>query len=50
MEIVAFIGLNKVVILAFLFASSELLALVPDIKANSVFQVIFNIIKKASGK
>jgi hypothetical protein len=37
-------------ILAFLFALSELLALVPGIKSNSVFQLIFNGLKKVAGK
>ena len=37
-------------ILAFLFALSELLALVPGIKSNSVFQLIYNGIKKVAGK
>ena len=41
---------HKVEILAFLFALSELLAISPKIKANSVFQLISNVIKKAAGK
>ena len=35
---------NKVIILGFL------LALIPSIKANSVFQIIVNAIKKVAGK
>lgn len=41
---------NKVVILALLFAISEVLAIVPSIKANSVFMLIYNALKKVSGK
>jgi hypothetical protein len=48
--VIAFLLLNKVVILGFLFALSEVLALVPSIKANSVFGAIVNVIKKALGK
>lgn len=38
---------NKVPVLAGLFFLSEILALVPSIKANSVFQMIFGLISKA---
>lgn len=41
---------HKVEILAFLFALSELLAISPKIKSNSVFQLAFSMIKKAAGK
>jgi hypothetical protein len=41
---------NKVIILGFLLALSEVLALIPSIKANSVFQIIVNAIKKVAGK
>ncbi len=41
---------NKVVILGFLFALSEVLALIPSIKANSVFTLIYNALKKVAGK
>jgi hypothetical protein len=41
---------NKVIILGFLLALSELLALIPSIKANSVFQILVNAIKKVAGK
>jgi hypothetical protein len=37
---------NKEVILVFLLALSELLALVPAVKANSVFQLVVNTLKK----
>lgn len=45
-----FIMANKAIILGFLFALSEVLALIPGIKANSVFQAIFNMLAKAVGK
>lgn len=38
------------VILAALLAISECLALVPAIKANSIFQVIVNMLKALKGK
>jgi hypothetical protein len=41
---------HKFEIIAFLFALSELLAIFPKIKANSVFQLISSMIKKAAGK
>lgn len=36
---------NAVVILAALLAVSEALSLIPTLKANSIFQVILNILK-----
>lgn len=48
--VIEFVIVNKLVILGFLFALSEVLALVPSVKANSVFQVIVSIVKKALGK
>lgn len=41
---------HKAEILAFLFASSELLALIPSVKANSIFQLAVGLIKKVMGK
>lgn len=41
---------HQVELLAFLFALSELLALIPNIKSNSVFQLIYNGLKKFAGK
>ena len=49
-EVGAFLALNKVVLLVFAVSFSEVLALVPGIKANSIFQLFVNLIKKASGK
>lgn len=45
-----FILANKLVILGALFGLSELLALIPAVKSNSVFQLVYNLIKKALGK
>jgi hypothetical protein len=44
--IVAIIVANKVVIVSALLAISELLALVPGVKANSVFQLVVGALKK----
>jgi hypothetical protein len=41
---------NKVVILGFLFALSEILALIPSIKSNSVFTLVVNVLKKVLNK
>jgi hydrogenase/urease accessory protein HupE len=37
---------NKVVILGVLLALSEALALIPQVNANSVFQLVVNVLKK----
>lgn len=39
-----FIQENWVIVLGALLAISEVLALIPGIKANSVFQLIFNVL------
>lgn len=44
-----FIIENKTVILGFLFALSEVLALT-NLKSNSVFQLAYNALKKFAGK
>lgn len=41
---------NITLIFAALFAVSEVLALIPSVKANSVFQGIVGIIKLLAGK
>jgi hypothetical protein len=41
---------HKLEIVAFLLALSELLALSPKVKANSIFQLVVGIIKKIAGK
>ena len=38
---------NKEVILACLLAVSEVLALIPSVKSNSIFQLVWNALKKA---
>lgn len=43
-------SVNVTIILGALLAASEALALVPSIKANSIFQLIVNIIKSLAGK
>lgn len=41
---------NKAVVFGFLFALSEVLALIPALKANSVFEMAVGILKKIAGK
>jgi len=41
---------NKFIILGFLLSLSEVLALIPSIEANSIFQLVVNVLKKISGK
>ena len=41
---------NKAVLLAALLAVSEVLALIPGIKANSIFQLVLNGLKSMAGK
>jgi hypothetical protein len=41
---------NKVVILTFALACSEVLALIPAVKANSIFQLVVGVVKKIAGK
>lgn len=41
---------HQVAILGFLFALSEVLALIPSIKANSVFQLFVNLLKSIGPK
>jgi len=38
------------IILVALLAVSEVLALIPQVKANSVFQTIWNLLKTMTGK
>ncbi len=42
--------INLIVILTVLLSMSEALALIPSIKANSVFQLVYGLLKKALGK
>lgn len=46
----AFLVANKVVLLGAALAISEALALIPAVKANSVFQLVVGAIKKLAGK
>lgn len=41
---------NKTVVFGFLFALSEVLALIPALKSNSVFEMVVGLIKKIAGK
>lgn len=41
---------HKVEILALLLAISECLAISKKVEANSIFQLVFGLIKKAAGK
>lgn len=41
-----FLIANQVVLIGFLLVLSEVLALIPGVKSNSVFQLIVNAIKK----
>jgi len=50
MGIFDFLIANKVVLLGALLAISEALALIPAVKANSIFEAAVNAIKWALGK
>lgn len=41
---------NYVIILGALFAVSEALALIPQVKSNSVFQLVVSVLKKLAAK
>lgn len=43
--VIVFFAENKALIFAALFAMSEVLAEVPSIKSNSVFQLVYNVLK-----
>jgi hypothetical protein len=45
-SIIDFYNAHSAVIFAVLFFISEALALIPSVKANSIFQVIFNFLQK----
>ena len=45
----AFIIEHKVVILGALLAMSEVLALIPSVKANSIFELIVDLLAKLKG-
>jgi hypothetical protein len=46
MEIFAILAANKVLILTFLAVLSEVLGLIPSVKANSVFELVVGVLKK----
>lgn len=50
MEVYGWLMMHKEVIFAALFAISEMLALIPQVKSNSVFQLIVNAIKGMKAK
>lgn len=45
MTLVAYVQAHQGMIFGILFGLSEILALVPGVQANSVFQAIFNFLK-----
>jgi hypothetical protein len=48
--VIAFVIANKAVLLGFALAASEALALIPAVKANSIFELVVSLLKKAAGK
>ena len=50
MAIVAWIQANGMIIIGVLFGISEALALIPAIRANSVFQLVYNALKSIKDK
>lgn len=43
-------GVNWALVLGVLFGISESLALIPAVNANSVFQLVYGLLKKVLGK
>jgi hypothetical protein len=41
---------NLLLVVGVLFGLSEALALIPQVKANSVFQLVFGVLKSLAGK
>jgi len=50
MAVVQFVVIHKAELLGGLLALSEALAYIPQVKANSVFQLIVNGLKQLAGK
>lgn len=48
MTLMTWLQQNIAMVLAVLLGLSESLALIPSIKANSIFQMIYNFLKSAS--
>jgi hypothetical protein len=49
-QAIQFVVDHKVEIVTFLFLLSEALAMIPQVKANSVFGAIFNVLKSLKEK
>lgn len=49
-QIMAFLAQNSAIIFGFLFALSEIIGLIPSVKASGVFQAIYNFLKDRAGK
>ena len=49
-NLIVFLLAHKEVILMFLLSLSEVLALSPKIKVNSIFELVVGMVKKALGK
>ena len=50
MAVYAFFVANQVVIIGGLLAVSELLALIPGVESNSIFELVVNFLKKFKPK
>lgn len=50
MAVIEFFKAHSTEIFAVLFAMSEAIGIIPQVKESSVFQVIYNLLKKAAGK
>jgi hypothetical protein len=50
MEVYAYFVAHQAVIVGFLFALSEVLALIPGVKSNSVFELFVSLVKKLAPK
>ena len=46
MEIFVFLAANKVLLLSFLYVTSEVLGLIPAVKSNSVFEIVVGVLSK----
>lgn len=50
LNVIEFLKAHSTEIFAVLFAMSEAIGMIPQVKESSVFQVIYNLLKKAAGK
>jgi len=46
MEVFNFLVANKLVIIGALLACSEVLALIPSVKSNSIFEILVGVLQK----